>query len=94
MSDPVLVITVQRRSLEITNLLLQAGADVNAYGSDGMTAMMWAAQQDEPEILKVLIAANGDKTLTNTHGETALVIAQRFQHNEIERLLTENRMRP
>ena len=38
-------------------LLLQAGADVNRRNAGGMTALSWAACENHPEVVKLLLAA-------------------------------------
>ena len=55
--------------------LIKFGADVNAKGNDGMTALMWAAHGNKnPEIIKTLLIAGADIN-ANNGGLTALMMA-------------------
>jgi hypothetical protein len=54
MKVPAIVLAVQAKSTSIVDLLLQAGADVNAPDGDGRTAIMWAAQNNQSEMLTIL----------------------------------------
>jgi ankyrin repeat protein len=51
---------------------LKAGADVNARGADGTTALMWAAYNADAELAKRLIAAGADVEARNDFGAFAL----------------------
>ena len=59
--------TVEKVEKEIQN-----GDDVNAENADGETALMWAARNDNPEIVKTLIAAGADVNVENKNGYTVL----------------------
>ena len=61
---------------ETTAALLDAGAEVNVKGTDGLTPLMLAAQNNpNPEVLKVLIEAGEDVNAKDTEGWTPLMIA-------------------
>ena len=47
----------QRGDLDAVRALLRDGADVNAAQGDGMTALHWAAQHDDDELVDVLLYA-------------------------------------
>jgi ankyrin repeat protein len=51
---------------------LKAGADVNARGADGTTALMWAAYNADAELAKRLISAGADVEARNDFGAFAL----------------------
>ena len=45
--------------LEAVRSLLRQGADVNAAQGDGMTALHWAAERAETEMVEILLYAGG-----------------------------------
>lgn len=63
--------------LACLNILLRAGAKVNARDRFGMTAAMYAAYQGHPHCLQQLLRHGADPSLANEDGETALELAQR-----------------
>ena len=70
--------------LEAVRLLLQRGADVNAPQGDGMTALHWAAEQDDLEMVSTLLFA-GANTISTTRngGYTALHLAARAGNADV-----------
>jgi uncharacterized protein len=58
--------------------LLQEKADINAPQGDGMTALHWAAFQDDVEMAKMLVAAGANlKAVTRLEAITPLVMASK-----------------
>ena len=55
--------------------LLDAGADVNATGDDGETALMAAATRGHSEAAQTLLDAGADVNASADNGETALMYA-------------------
>jgi uncharacterized protein len=55
--------------------LLAKGADSNAPGPDGTTAIMWAAANDDLELVRALIKARANVNLRNEFGTSALTEA-------------------
>ena len=55
--------------------LLAKGADPNAPGPDGTTAIMWAAANDDLELVRALIKARANVNLRNEFGTSALTEA-------------------
>ena len=55
--------------------LLAKGADVNAPGPDGTTAIMYAAAHDDIELVRALIKAGANVKLTNQFGTSAITEA-------------------
>ena len=55
--------------------LLTKGADPNTPGPDGTTAIMWAASNDDLELVRALIKAGANVKLKNQFGTSALTEA-------------------
>src|SRR5687768_11291151 len=55
--------------------LLAQGADPNTAGPDGTTAVMWAAANDDAELVRALVKAGAKVTAKNHFGTTALTEA-------------------
>ena len=73
---------------EITKLLLNAGADVNAKDKQGVTALMKALKNGKPEIIKILLnsgAKVNDKEKES--GVTPLMIAAHSNSPEVIKML-------
>ncbi|MDR1740446.1 MAG: ankyrin repeat domain-containing protein [Synergistaceae bacterium] len=60
---------------------IAAGADVNAKDKDGVTALIYAAEGNNPEVLTVLIEAGADVNAKAKNGATALACAALFNSN-------------
>ncbi len=67
---------VQQGNKEAVRTLLKEKADVNAAQGDGMTALHWAAKNDDLETVKALLAAGANPKVTTRLGEiTPLFLA-------------------
>ena len=69
------------------NLLLQAGATVDAVNNDGNTALHEAARNGEIQVVEALLNAGADKALKGYEGKTALEKAEKMNHPAIVKLL-------
>ena len=73
---------------ELLRLLIAAGADVNATGSDGWTPLTNCCLYENAEGVRLLLAAPGiDVNKPNSSGETPLEVASGKGNEECERLL-------
>lgn len=68
-------------------LLLSKGANPNAQTEDGQTALMYAAQSGDVELVKTLLNKGADPTLQNRGGFTALQLAISLQRTSVIELL-------
>ena len=71
-------------------LLLEAGADVNAAARWGATPLLSAVDRGRTEAVRMLLAAGADPTVTAANGETALSLARQKEHRDIVALLSED----
>lgn len=68
--------------------LLREGLDATAAESDGTTALHWATQHDDLELMSALLGAGADARATNRYGITPLFLAaQNGSAAAVERLL-------
>lgn len=72
---------------EIVELLLGAGAKVDAVDSCGRTALIWAAENGHTAIAQRLIAARCDVNWHDTEGISALSVAAGSANDELVKLL-------
>ena len=78
----------EQNDVQAVRSLLQQGADVNAPQPDGLTALHWAALNDNREILSLLVYAGAHlEPLTRVGGYTPLHLAARSGHAEMVRAL-------
>ncbi|MDE3001730.1 MAG: ankyrin repeat domain-containing protein [Gemmatimonadota bacterium] len=89
-ADSPVADAAQRRDVEAVRSLLRDGADVNAAQNDGMSALHWAAQNDDGAVIEVLLYAGANTAATTRlGGYTALHLAGRAGNAEaLDALLT------
>ena len=80
----------ERSDLEAVKTLLRQGADVNTAQNDGMTALHWAASNNDIDIAKTLLYAGAAvRATTRLGGYNPLHLASRGGHAEVARLILE-----
>ena len=77
-----------------TRCLLAAGADVNAPGEGGKTALMWFATRGREGIVQQLLQAGAAPDATDAEGRTALMHAARNGYTEAAQVLLDHRADP
>ncbi|MFQ5668658.1 MAG: ankyrin repeat domain-containing protein, partial [Candidatus Binatia bacterium] len=80
----------QRRDLAGVRTLLKQGADVNTPQGDGMTALHWAAMNDDKAMAEILMYAGANlEAATRVGGYTSLHLASREGHASVVAALLE-----
>src|SRR5688572_284258 len=74
-AEPTLVDAAERGDRAAALRLLSKGANPNAPGADGSTAIMYAAANDDLELVRALIQAGANVKAKNQFGTTALAEA-------------------
>ena len=85
-----LIEAVQTDNAAEVQRLIAAGANVNAQGEHGFTALIWAAQNGYMDVVRALLAAEGiEVNVQEGHtGSTALMFAAlRGHYNTVQALL-------
>jgi ankyrin repeat protein len=65
-----------RNPVDAVNLLIEAGANVNALTPKGDSPLHMAAFDGKPEIVRALVAGGADLQLKNANGKTALEVVE------------------
>lgn len=79
-----LMLAVSHGRLDLVQLLLEAGADVNVQDEDGSTALMCASEHGHVELVKLLLSqANCDANIADNDGSTAMSIAMEAGHRDV-----------
>lgn len=71
-------------------LILKAGANINAKDADGMTALMHAANFARDKVTKLLLKHGADVKILDSSGKTALMYAADHEEDDVARLLLEH----
>ena len=71
-------------------LILKAGANINAKDADGMTALMHAANFARDKVTKLLLKHGADVKIRDSSGKTALMYAADHEEDDVARLLLEH----
>lgn len=85
--DTPLHIAALRGDIQAVNLLLDAGADINARGEDGFTALHYAVELCHPDVVRLLLERGADKEARfffDGSGETATELAQYISNNQVK----------
>lgn len=72
---PALANAAEAGQQEAVRALLQQGADPNAGQADGMTALHWAAHDNDVAVAKLLLDAGARAGISNRYGITPLFLA-------------------
>ncbi len=91
---PPIVLATYGQHIEITKLLIEAGANIDQKDSAGNTALMGVTYKGNVEIAKILIDSGSDVNATNFNKATPLIYAATFSQIKIAKLLIENGASP
>ena len=93
-SDRTLLMVVAAGEQEaMVRMLLQRGASINLQGTDGMTALTYAAVYGHTTIVQALLDAKADALLQTSGNKTALMWAEQHKHPAIAQLLRQHAKR-
>jgi len=82
-----LICAAIKGDIDIINLLIAKGVDVNASHKHGGTALMFAAEKGHIDVAKLLIQKGADVNAASRHFSSALVSAFQKNHINIIKLL-------
>jgi uncharacterized protein len=86
-SDAVVADAAEKMDRAAIRTLLQQHANVNAPQVDGMTALHWAAYQDDVDTAALLIRAGANARAANRYGVTPLSLACTNGNGDLVELL-------
>ncbi len=83
----LLAIAAMFGQVEMVEILIEAGAEVNDLDGPGYTPLMFAAEDGEYEVTRILLQAGADPHIEDRNGETALDKANHNHHQEVAALI-------
>jgi hypothetical protein len=86
---PAIVVAARRGDHGEVDVLLQAGADVDARDGRGRTALMYAVERDEQRVIAALLLAGAAIDAVSIDGMTALQLARGWQRQNVQFMLGE-----
>ncbi len=84
---PSLTAAIRAGDRAVALQLLRKGADVNAAGNDGTTALHWAVYKVDVELTKALLDKRANPNVANAFGSTPLAEAVKVANPELVTLL-------
>lgn len=87
-----LMLAVNNHDAEMSSLLLDGGAQINAVDSNGDPALNWAAYYGDLPLVELLLARGADPRLVG-HGNALEVAMRRGHQAVVERLLDHQKLR-
>ena len=84
----LLHIAIRRDRVDMVNFLLDNGADINKVDGVGWTPLMESIMDDKPLLCKLLVERGADKSIANTRGVTAPMLAQKFARTDMYEYLS------
>jgi ankyrin repeat protein len=82
-----LIVAARSGNLDVTRLLVEAGADIDFQQRWGHTALMTAAKNGHLDVVKFLMERGTNLFLKDKNGDTAIIIATENDHAEIATML-------
>ena len=79
---------------QVRDILQQKNLDVNERAEAGWTALLMAAAQGYPQIMRLLLDAGANPDMGNVHGITPLMYGARYKNIEVCKLLLESGANP
>jgi hypothetical protein len=92
--DPPLVEAARSGDAKRVRSLLDAGADVNAFGNGRTTALMAAAEAGREDVARLLVERQADANLRNARGQTAAEVAEASGHARLRGVLERKEVKP
>jgi ankyrin repeat protein len=86
-ADPPIVRAAAAADGAAVRALIAKGADVNAPGSDGATALLWVARTDDVQAAEMLLKAGAQVATPNALGITPVYAAAEHGHAAMLRRL-------
>ncbi|KAM3718098.1 Kinase D-interacting substrate of [Dirofilaria immitis] len=82
-----LIVAAGRGYVNFVELLINAGAEVNACDKFGSTALIWAARRGYKPIIELLLNAGAELDAVGMYGATALMMATRGNFISVVKLI-------
>lgn len=91
LGDTAMTLAARRKYIDIIKILFEVGkVDINLAGADGMTALMWAAWNNDECLLYYLLERGAKINLQSEFGHTALHWSTEKMHVNVIKILLDH----
>src|SRR4249920_554860 len=74
-AESSLIVAVKNQDVQAVRSLLKQKANINATEADGFTALHWAAQRNDMQLVELLIGAGANAKASTRYNITPLYLA-------------------
>ncbi|MDX9787484.1 MAG: ankyrin repeat domain-containing protein [Desulfobacterales bacterium] len=78
--DPENMTPIFNKEIELSKILVEAGADINFKSKRGNTPIIWYAYSGYTEGIQYLVSLGASVNVKNSDGQTAYDVAEKFSH--------------
>lgn len=69
--------------VEVAQLLVEAGSDIDAVDDRGWTPLHWAAKIGDKQLFRLMVESEADPGALDNDGKTPLDILNDYQHDDV-----------
>lgn len=85
---PAIVAAAYKSDINGCRLLLKHGASVDLANEEGVTALMYASMNNQPDLVNLLLNAGANPNKLSKNGQSALSFAKKYGFTELVKLLS------
>ena len=94
LGESALIVVLKKNRIDLAQLLIDAGADINQPALNGITPLMTAAYEGQTEMVRQLLAKGANPAASDRLQKNAMIYAAGEGRTSVVTLLLENKIDP